>query len=390
MSTPTHLQTRQRGLHDRHAGNFHSVVQTSAAMSDAQAYYDQVLGMGHTEANALAYTRQHYPDFIPQPTAQAPPPAPVPQPTGELQPAVMQPAAVTSSPVPSPQPATSPAVAQPSVALPSAVPAMASPSPAAAVGAPVLGATPQPYLPMVKSGPSPAMAYAAVALLFVGALLGATAQFNHEWLISNEDETTGLSAGLTTVRFDCSQSEVPAESTLTRQDVIDQCKVFTYGLFAEDMEAAAAENISADDLDDALVGNYEDYCDNTYTFASAFAMGNETVLADLAEARDTCLKTPAAGSTGGLVLWVASLTALLGTFVLGAGSIGHGLPAETEKHGKWVGMAAGVLMLLAVLVWWVLLPDTDSDASAGTGVWMTVLGGVLAIVASVLALLDQK
>ena len=359
-------------------------------MSDAQAYYDQVLGMGHTEANALAYTRQHYPDFIPQPTAQAPPPAPVPQPAVELQPAVMQPAAVTSAPVASPQPATSPAVAQPSVALPTAVPAMTSPNPAAAVGAPALGATPQPYLPMVKAGPSPAMAYAAVALLVVGALLGVAAQFNHEWLISNEDDTAGLSAGLTTVRFDCSQSEVPAESTLTKQNVIDQCKVFTYGLFAEDMEAAAAENNSADDLDDALVGNYADYCDNTYTFASAFAMGNETVLADLAETRDTCLETPAAGSTGSLVLWVGSIGAVLGALMLGAGTIGYRLPAETEKHGKWVGMAAGVLMLLAVLVWWVLLPDTDTDASAGMGVWMTVLGGVLAIVAGVFAFLDKK
>jgi len=359
-------------------------------MSDARAYYDHVLGMGHTEANALAYTRQHYPDFIPQPTAQAPPPAPVPQPTVELQSAVIQPAAVTSPPVASPQPATSPAVAQPSVALPTAVPAMASPSPAAAVAAPALGATPQPYLPMVKARSPPAMAYAAVALLLAGALLGVAAQFNHEWLISNEDDSRGLSAGLTTVRFDCSQSEVPAESTLTKQDVVDQCKVFTYGLFAEDMEAAAAENNTADDLDDALVGNYEDYCDNTYSFASNFAMGNETVLADLAEARDTCLETPAAGSTGSLVLWVGSLVALLGTLMLGAGSIGHRLPTEAEKHGKWVGMAAGVLMLLAVLVWWVLLPETDTDASAGNGVWITVLGGVLSITSGVLALLDRK
>ena len=359
-------------------------------MSDAQAYYEQVLGMGHTEANALAYTRQHYPDFLPAPATQAPPPSPVPQPTAELQPAVMQPAAVTSAPVASPQPATSTAVAQPSVALPTAVPAMASPNPAVAVGAPALGATPQPYLPMVKAGPSPAMAYAAVVLLLVGALLGVTAQFNHEWLISNEDDTTGLSAGLTTIQLDCSQSDVPAESTLTKQNVVDQCKVFTYGLFAEDMEAAAAENKSADDLDDVLVGNYEDYCDNTYTFASAFAMGNETALEDLAEARDTCLETPAAGSTGGLVLWMGFIGAVLGTLMLGAGSLGYRLPSEAEKHGKWVGMAAGVLMLLAVLVWWVLLPDTDTDTSAGMGVWVTVLGGVLSITAGVLAFLDKK
>ena len=172
--------------------------------------------------------------------------------------------------------------------------------------------------------------------------------------------------------------------------MIDQCKLFTYGLLAEDMEAAAEENKSADDINDAIVGNYEDYCDNTYTFASAFAMGNETALRDLAESRDTCLETPAAGSTGGLILWFGSVGALLGTLMLSAGSVGSSLPAQAEKHGKWAGMAAGALMLLAVLVWWLLLPDTDTDTSAGMGVWMTVLGGVLATVAGVLAFMDQK
>ncbi len=108
------------------------------------------------------------------------------------------------------------------------------------------------------------------------------------------------------------------------------------------------------------------------------------------EARDTCLEAPAAGATASLVLWAGSIGALLGTVMLSAGSIGRTLPAEAEKHGKWAGMAAGVLMLLAVLVWWLLLPETDTDTSAGMGVWMTVLGGVLGVVAGVLAYFDQK
>jgi hypothetical protein len=44
----------------------------------------------------------------------------------------------------------------------------------------------------------------------------------------------------------------------------------------------------------------------------------------------------------------------------------------------------------AVLLWWLLLPDTETDTSAGMGVWMSVLGGVLGVVAGVLAFLDQK
>ena len=171
---------------------------------------------------------------------------------------------------------------------------------------------------------------------------------------------------------------------------MDQCKVTAYTFYAEDMEAASAENNTADDIDDVIVGDIEDVCENTYKVGAALPWATRPLMADLAESRDTCLETPAAGSTGGLVLWLGSVAALLGTLMLSAGSIGSSLPAQAEKHGKWAGMAAGVLMLLAVLVWWLLLPDTDTDTSAGMGVWMTVLGGVLAIVAGVLAFMDQK
>ena len=339
-------------------------------MSAAQDYYNQVLGMGHTPENALAYTRQHYPDFIPG--VAAPVAAPV-----------MTPASQQA--VPAVQPVAQPAVAAAPVA---AAPVAAAP----AVGAPM--GTQAAYAPMaatpLPAGGTTPMMWAAVGCIVFALLLSMAGQFSHSWIVNNEEGSEGLSAGLTTIRYDCSQSETTPESSLTKQDVIDQCKLFTYQLLAEDMEAAAEENNSVDDINDAIVGNYEDYCDNTYTFASAFAMGNETALRDLAESRDTCLETPAAGSTGGMILWLGSVGALLGTLMLSAGSIGSTLPAQAEKHGKWAGMAAGVLMLLAVLVWWLLLPDTDTDTSAGMGVWMTVLGGVLAIVAGVLAFMDQK
>ena len=339
-------------------------------MSAAQDYYNQVLGMGHTPENALAYTRQHYPDFIPG--VSAPVAAPV-----------MTPASQQA--VPAVQPVAQPAVAAAPVA---AAPVAAAPAVGAPMGAQAAYA-PMAATPLPAGGTTPMM-WAAVGCIVFALLLSMAGQFSHSWIVNNEEGSEGLSAGLTTVRYDCSQSETTPESSLTKQNVIDQCKLFTYGLLAEDMEAAAEENNSADDINDAIVGNYEDYCDNTYTFASAFAMGNETALRDLAESRDTCLETPAAGSTGGLILWLGSVGALLGTLMLSAGSIGSTLPAQAEKHGKWAGMAAGVLMLLAVLVWWLLLPDTDTDTSAGMGVGMTVLGGVLAIVAGVLAFMDQK
>ena len=337
-------------------------------MSAAQDYYDQVLGMGHSPENALAYTRQHYPDFVPgvAPPVAAPVVAPVSQ-----------------QAVPAVQPVAQPAIAAAPVA---AAPMAAAPAVGAPVGAQAAYA-PMAATPLPAGGTTPMM-WAAVGCIVFALMLSMAGQFSHSWIVDNENE--GSSFGLTTVRVDCSMAEGDSSVGVSKEVAVDQCKVTAYTFYAEDMEAAAAENNSADDIDDVIVGDIEDVCENTYKVAAAFATGNETLMADLAESRDTCLETPAAGSTGGLVLWLGSVGALLGTLMLSAGSIGRSLPAEAEKHGKWAGMAAGVLMLLAVLVWWLLLPDTDTDTSAGMGVWMTVLGGVLAIVAGVLAFMDQK
>ena len=335
-------------------------------MSAAQDYYEQVLGMGHSPENALAYTRQHYPDFVPG--VAAPVAAPVVAP-------------VSQQPVPAAQP-----VAQPAIAPAPAVAAPVAPVAAPAAVAPSVYA-PMAATPLPAGGTTPMM-WAAVGCIVFALLLSMAGQFSHSWIVNNEEGGEGQSVGLTTIRQDCSVAEPDADET--KQQAIDECKAFAYMFFAEDMEEAAEDDITVDDMDDAIVGDYEDYCDNVYTFAAAFAMGDQDALANLSEVRDTCLETPAAGSTGGLILWLGSIGALLGTVMLASGSIGRSLPANAEKHGKWAGMAAGVLMLLAVLVWWLLLPDTDTDTSAGMGVWMTVLGGVLGVVAGVLAFLDQK
>ena len=337
-------------------------------MSAAQDYYNQVLGMGHSPENALAYTRQHYPDFVPGVAEAVAAPAPTP-------------AAQTA--IPAVQPVAAPAVA--------ATPAPAMAAPTAAV-APPMAAAPNAYAPMAVPVPAAGgvtpMMWAAVGCIVVALLLSILGQFSHSWIVDNDSE--GSSFGLTTVRQDCSVEEADAELGLSKQEAVDMCKIMAYSLYAEDMEAAAAENRAADDIDDVIVGNTEDVCENSYKMVAPFFEGDEEGLKELADGRETCLETPAAGSTGGIILWVGTLGALLGAVMLGAGIMGRNLPANAEQHGKWAAIAAGVLMLLAVVVWWVLLPETDSDTSAGMGVWMTVLGGVLAIVAGVLTLREQK
>ena len=114
-------------------------------MSAAQDYYDQVLGMGHSPENALAYTRQHYPNFVPGVAEAVAPPVLAP---------------VSQQPVPAAQP-----VAQPAVA---AAPAQAAPVAAAPAVAAPAAAAPSAYAPMaatpLPAGGTTPMMWGAVAM----------------------------------------------------------------------------------------------------------------------------------------------------------------------------------------------------------------------------------
>ena len=105
----------------------HSQEKTSSSnqhkpmvMSAAQDYYEQVLGMGHTPENALAHTRQHYPDFIPGVAEAVAPPVMTP---------VSQQAVPVAQNVALPGVAAAPAVAAPAAPVaPVAAPAATAPN----------------------------------------------------------------------------------------------------------------------------------------------------------------------------------------------------------------------------------------------------------------------
>ena len=204
-------------------------------MSAAQDYYNQVLGMGHSPENALAYTRQHYPDFVPG-VAQA------------VAPPVMAP--VSQQPVPAAQPVAQPAVASaPAQAAPvAAAPAVAAPAAAAPSAYAPMAATPLP------AGGTTPMMWGAVACIVFALLLSMAGQFSHSWIVNNEDE--GFTMGLNTVRgIDCSFEETDVD--------VEVCKSFAYTFLSDDyMETAIQANTS--DADVIQVGKYTDFCENNY------------------------------------------------------------------------------------------------------------------------------
>jgi len=319
-------------------------------MSAAQDYYDQVVAMGHSAENALAHTRQHYPDFVPGVADSIAAPVLTP---------------VSQEAVPVPQPMAQTAI--------EAAPAVASP--VASVAAPVAVApsayTPVTPTPLPAGGTTPMM-WAAVGCIVFALMLSIAGQYSHAWI--NDDSSNGLSTGLTTITKDCSFS-----------DDVEECKQSKYRLYSEDWMSTSYPK-DGEGVGDIITGDHEDYCNNLFTMRTENGWSREG--AD--EARNSCLEVPDAGAKASLVLWLGSVCALLGTVMLSAGSIGRTLPAEVEKHGKWVSIAAGALILVAVVAWWVLMPEIDENTSAGTGVWMTVLAGVLGVVAGVLVFLDKK
>ena len=322
-------------------------------MSAAQDYYDQILGMGHSPENALAYTRQHYPNFVPGVAEAVAPPVLAP---------------VSQQAVPAVQP-----VAQPVIA---AAPAMAAPVAAVAPIEAPAAAQPNAHAPMaatpLPTGGTTPMMWGAVACIVFALLLSMAGQFSHAWTTYTDQE--GYSKGLTTILRDCSFSSD-----------VEECKESTYALYSEDWMSASYPK-DGEGVGNVIIGEYDDYCNNLFTKRTENGASQESA----GEARDTCLEAPAAGATASLVLWAGSIGALLGTVMLSASAIGRNLPADAERHGKWASMTAGALILLAVLVWWILMPETMIETSAGMGFWMTVLGGVLGVVAGVLAFLDQK
>ena len=225
--------------------------------------------------------------------------------------------------------------------------------------------------PLPSDDTTPAM-WGAVGCIVFALLLSMAGQFSHAWTTYTDQE--GYSMGLTTVLRDCSFSSD-----------VEECKQSTYALYSEDWMSASYPK-DGEGVGDVITGEYDDYCNNLFVKRTENGASQESAGA----ARDSCLEAPAAGATASLVLWAGSIGALLGTVMLSAAAIGRSLPLGAERYGKWAGVAAGALTVLAVLVWWILMPETTIETSAGMGVWMTVLGGVLGLVAGALAFLDQK
>lgn len=331
-------------------------------MADAQSYHDGLVAQGYPAEQALAYTRQYYPDFTPAAAAAAPLPA-------------APPAALPAEPTVAPM-AVQPAPAQ---AIPQAV--AAQPMPAQAMPQPMMA---QPS--MAAEGPS-MMGWAAVGLIAMALLLSVVAQFNGAWLSGEQEDGTQVKTGLHSITFDCSGIADEANQSFC---------ISTYAYLTAPMEDTPPENST----DMAHKGTQAGACDRfeemTVNMATAFSGGNQTVIDEAtsaaAEAKEECMVSADAGSKGGTWLWIGTVLALLCTVMAVLPKVGvNALPSVVTDNARWGNMLAGVVIVLAVLLWRGALPDDpDSVMGAAIGVYIAVVAGIMAIASGVLEVLDGR
>jgi len=397
------------------------------AMSGAQEYYDGLLTQGYTPEQAKMYTQQHFPGFEPA----APQVAPMDQfqvdqtqvqdvaqqhgvdPTqlaetarhfdanqdgvlqqSELQATAQQMVSTTApvAPAAAAPPAAAPmAAAPPGMAAPMGgmpAPGMAAPAAAAPMGgmpapgmAAPMGGMPAPGMaaPMGGMMPMPAasggggpLGYVAVACIVLTLVFSTWGIFGGSWLVES-GEDGNQSIGLSSMTIDCSEIDDDAEKAM--------CSVMGYALLSEDIEKID------DDADPPEVnsGSISDFCDNTETFLTQMAAAFDAELDDEdKEGIDDCNSTASAGSTGGIILWVAAIAGLGAAVLIVFNVFGIGaLPVDTQKFGMIAGIAAGALAGIAVLVWYLMLPS-GGDMSAGLNVWLTIVGAVTGIAGGIL------
>jgi hypothetical protein len=367
-------------------------------MADATSYYNDLVSKGYPAEQALTYTRQYFPDFTP--AADAPTEAPAP---------VQAEAPPIEAAVPSPEPA---AVEQPMMAsdptLPmQPAPVMAvEPTMAAVPMQPVMGADPtmaampQPMMTqpayamdgMLSTGTAEAAAagplsIGVLATIGLALVLALAAQFNGAWLAGEAEDGTHISSGLHSIAFDCSGIADDANQSFC---------ISTYAYLTTPMGDAPPENST----DMVHKGTQEGVCERieemTVTMATAFSAGNQSVIdaatSAAAEAKAECLVSDQAGSKGGTWLWLGTVVALLSAVVIVLPKVGvDALPSPVTGNARWASMLAGVLMVLAVLLWRGALPDDpDSVMGASMGVYLAIMAGIMAILSGVLDLVNGR
>ena len=101
------------------------------------------------------------------------------------------------------------------------------------------------------------------------------------------------------------------------------------------------------------------------------------------DAKDDCESQASAGTMGTIGMWGGIVCALLAALILVLPMAGvDALDAMPDMAKTIVSWAAGGLMLLGILLWYIMLPDTDAETGLGMSGMMAIGAAVLGLGAS--------
>jgi len=196
-------------------------------------------------------------------------------------------------------------------------------------------------------------------------LLGLVGQFGDSWLVEETEDggvKTEKSTGLREMHIDmiCVKGNTSAEAACD---------------FSDMMYSAAANESDYIEYDDGVTSIE---LDGAYDECIKDMENAGKTHDDACEALDEVVS---AGMWGGVILWMASLAclAVILLFILPKFEVDVSvLPKQVASQMTW---AAGALTGVAVLVWYLLLPD-GGDAEAGMSMFLVIAGGVVGLVAA--------
>ena len=239
---------------------------------------------------------------------------------------------------------------------------------------------------MAAEGPS-MMGWAAVGLIAMALLLSVVAQFNGAWLSGEADGGLQIKSGLSSVTYDCSGIDDEANQSIC---------ISSSAYLSTPMDETPPENSTEMVHKGTQAGACDRFEELTIGMATALSDGNQSVIDEAtsaaADAKAECMISVEAGSKGSTWLWIGTVLALVCTVMAVLPKVGvNALPSVVTDNARWGNMLAGVVIVLAVLLWRGALPDDpDSVMGASIGVYIAVVAGIMAIASGVLEVLDGR
>ena len=204
--------------------------------------------------------------------------------------------------------------------------------------------------------------YIVTGLLALCLLLGLAGQFGSTWLVEEtgeDDAVTIANTGLRASHIEmvCNEKNETAVADCESSDAVSEyiAKEFDYMEYDD--------GVLTIELDEAY-----DYCIKE--------MENAGKASD--EACEVMSDVISAGTWGGIILWMGILSCLAVIMMFILPKFGVDLEVLPDNVDMGMSWAGGILTGLAVLAWYVLLPDSG-DASVGMSVWLTIIGSVMGV-----------